>query len=59
MRIINQLIERDNIAVLDIQREMVDQNRELDQTGAGIELQGLLNKQKEMFMKSWKKQGSP
>lgn len=45
-KIIDYLVSRCKPVVLEIQREMNDQNKTLDQTGAGVEVQGDLAKAK-------------
>jgi hypothetical protein len=45
-KIIDYLVNRRKPVVLEIQREMVEQNKTLDQTGAGVEVQGDLAKAK-------------
>ena len=51
MEIIDYLVSRKRPVVLDIQRQMVDNNMTLDQTSAGIEVQAELAKQRELYQK--------
>jgi chromosome segregation ATPase len=51
MEIVNYLIARKRPVILDIQRQMVEENMTLDQTGAGAEVQAEIARQKAIYEK--------
>jgi hypothetical protein len=53
VNIINYLVNIRRPVVLEIQHEMVDQNKTLDQTSAGVEIQGDLAKAQAEQEKNW------